>query len=568
MSETANSKSSDGLIDKLNVPLSDGEGDDTEVGNYFVANYPPFSFWDREDKEQKQIHEVLNSPTPKDTNLGVYFHIPFCRKRCHFCYFRVYTDKNSNEINAYLDAGIKEFERYAQTSYLAGRKPQFVYFGGGTPSYLSIKQLTDLTNRMKDSFSWDEAEEVAFECEPGTLTEKKLEALRDIGVTRLSLGIENFDDHILEVNGRAHRSKEAFRALGFANTLGFDQVNIDLIAGMMDETEDNWKRCVETAIEQSPDCVTIYQMEIPYNTTIYKEMKSSGRITAPVANWQTKRRWVDWAFDQFQDAGYTVNSAYTVVKNPETTKFIYRDSLWEGADLLSAGVASFGHFGGDNWKRCVETAIEQSPDCVTIYQMEIPYNTTIYKEMKSSGRITAPVANWQTKRRWVDWAFDQFQDAGYTVNSAYTVVKNPETTKFIYRDSLWEGADLLSAGVASFGHFGGVHYQNQADVGPYMTQVDSGELPIFRSYKTNAEERFIREFVLQLKLGRTSLQYFKDKYGVDPEARFPAELAALKEQGYFSIDKGDIVVSRDGLLQIDRLLHGFFLEEHRDARYT
>ena len=459
MSETANSKSSDGLIDKLNVPLSDGEGDDTEVGNYFVANYPPFSFWDREDKEQKQIHEVLNSPTPKDTNLGVYFHIPFCRKRCHFCYFRVYTDKNSNEINAYLDAGIKEFERYAQTSYLAGRKPQFVYFGGGTPSYLSIKQLTDLTNRMKDSFSWDEAEEVAFECEPGTLTEKKLEALRDIGVTRLSLGIENFDDHILEVNGRAHRSKEAFRALGFANTLGFDQVNIDLIAGMMDETEDNWKRCVETAIEQSPDCVTIYQMEIPYNTTIYKEMKSSGRITAPVANWQTKRRWVDWAFDQFQDAGYTVNSAYTVVKNPETTKFIYRDSLWEGADLLSAGVASFGHFGG-------------------------------------------------------------------------------------------------------------VHYQNQADVGPYMTQVDSGELPIFRSYKTNAEERFIREFVLQLKLGRTSLQYFKDKYSVDPEARFPAELAALKEQGYFSIDKGDIVVSRDGLLQIDRLLHGFFLEEHRDARYT
>ena len=457
MSETANSKSSDGLIDKLNIPLADGEGDQTEVGNYFVANYPPFSFWDRDNTEQ--VHEVLNSPSPEDTNLGVYFHIPFCRKRCHFCYFRVYTDKNSNEINAYLDAGIKEFERYAQTSYLAGRKPQFVYFGGGTPSYLSIKQLTDLTNRMKDLFPWDETEEVAFECEPGTLTEKKLEALRDIGVTRLSLGIENFDDHILEVNGRAHRSKEAFRALGFANTLGFDQVNIDLIAGMMDETEDNWKRCVETAIEQSPDCVTIYQMEIPYNTTIYKEMKASGRITAPVANWHTKREWVDWAFDKFQEAGYTVNSAYTVVKNPETTKFVYRDSLWEGADLLSAGVASFGHFGG-------------------------------------------------------------------------------------------------------------VHYQNQADVGPYMTQVDKGELPIFRSYKTNAEERFIREFVLQLKLGRTSLQYFKVKYGVDPETRFPAELADLKEQGYFSIDNGDIVVSRDGLLQIDRLLHGFFLEEHRDARYT
>lgn len=445
------------VISKLTVPLDAASDEQTEVGNYFVANYPPFSFWKPEYKGE--VHEVLNSPRPVDTNLGVYFHIPFCRKRCHFCYFRVYTDKNASEINAYLDAGIKEFERYSRTSYLAGRKPQFVYFGGGTPSYLSIEQLTNLTDRMKDLFPWDETEEVAFEAEPGTLTEKKLEALRNIGVTRLSLGIESFDDHILEVNGRAHRSKEAYRALAFAKTLGFDQVNIDLIAGMMDETPENWERSVRTAIEQSPDCVTIYQMEIPYNTTIFKEMQESGRVTAPVADWKTKRNWVDWAFNEFEAAGYTVSSAYTVVKNPETTKFVYRDSLWEGADLLSAGVASFGHFGG-------------------------------------------------------------------------------------------------------------VHYQNQADVGPYMTGLEAGELPIYRAYRTNHEERFIREFILQLKLGRTSLNYFRSKYGVDPLERFPAQFADLQGRGYFSLDGDDVVVSRRGLLQIDRLLHDFFLEQHRDARYT
>lgn len=458
MAAPSSTKETPKVLAKLNhIPIDGEGGDSTEVGNYFVSNYPPFSFWKQENKDQ--IHDILNSPAPTDTNLGVYFHIPFCRKRCHFCYFRVYTDKNANEISAYLDAGIKEFERYSRTQYLAGRKPQFVYFGGGTPSYLSINQLRDLTDRMKDLFPWDETEEVAFECEPGTLTEKKLEALRDIGITRLSLGIENFDDHILEVNGRAHRSKEAFRALGFAKTLGFDQVNIDLIAGMMDETPENWQKCVETAIEQEPDCVTIYQMEIPYNTTIYKEMKESGRITAPVADWPTKRNWVDWAFDQFVNAGYTVSSAYTVVKNPETTKFVYRDSLWEGADLLSAGVASFGHFGG-------------------------------------------------------------------------------------------------------------IHYQNQADVGPYMTQVDNGELPIYRAYKTDNEERFVREFVLQLKLGMTTMSYFQNKYGIDPRERFSAELQKLQEDGYFTIDGDRISVSRDGLLQIDRLLHGFFLEHHRDARYT
>ena len=84
----------------------------------------------------------------------------------------------------------------AAKPYVQGRKPQFVYFGGGTPSYLSVQQLTDLTNRMKDLFPWDEAQEVAFEAEPGTLTEKKLDGIRQLGVTRLSLGVEHFDDHV------------------------------------------------------------------------------------------------------------------------------------------------------------------------------------------------------------------------------------------------------------------------------------------------------------------------------------------------------------------------------------
>lgn len=430
---------------------------DTEVGNYFVANYPPFSFWTPE--HVPMVREVLERPAPAGTHLGVYFHIPFCRKRCHFCYFRVYTDKNAAEINGYLNAGIREFERYAQTPYLAGRKPQFVYFGGGTPSYLSVKQLRNLTDRMKDCFPWDETEEVAFECEPGTLTEKKLEAIREIGVTRLSLGIESFDDHILEVNGRAHRSREAFRALEFSQSLGFDQVNIDLIAGMMDETEDNWKACVETAIERAPDCVTIYQMEIPYNTTIYREMKESGRVTAPVADWPTKRRWVSWAFDRFEEAGYTINSAYTAVKNPERTKFIYRDSLWSGSDLLSAGVASFGELGG-------------------------------------------------------------------------------------------------------------IHYQNQADVGPYMMALDKGELPIYRAYPTNHEERFIREFILQLKLGRLDVSEVREKYGIDPLVRYEKELRGMESEGFLTVEGNVITFHREGLLQVDRLLHRFFLTSHRDARYT
>ncbi|MDA1078479.1 MAG: radical SAM protein, partial [Verrucomicrobia bacterium] len=217
--------------------------EDTKAGNYFIANYPPFSFWN--EKDIPMVGSLLNSPKPGKAPLGLYYHVPFCRKRCHFCYFRVYTDKNSADVRRYLDATMQELETYAASSYLKGRKPKFVYFGGGTPSYLSAQQLTELTDRMKEIMPWDEAEEVTFECEPGTLTEKKVQAIRDFGVTRLSLGIENFSDHILETNGRAHRSGEVYRAFQWARDAGIQNINIDLIAGMLEETDDNWSDCIE-----------------------------------------------------------------------------------------------------------------------------------------------------------------------------------------------------------------------------------------------------------------------------------------------------------------------------------
>src|SRR5438552_3340901 len=215
---------------------------ETTAGNYFVTNYPPFSFWKPE--EVPAFLAALERRAAPTTSLGVYLHIPFCRKRCHFCYFKVYTDKDSAAIRAYVDAALKELSLYATKPFLQGRKPKFIYFGGGTPSYLSVDQLRQLTAGMKALLPWDAVEEVTFECEPGTLTDHKLEAIREMGVTRLSLGIENFDDHILEINGRAHHSKEIARAYAYARQIGFPQINIDLIAGMVEETDANWRECV------------------------------------------------------------------------------------------------------------------------------------------------------------------------------------------------------------------------------------------------------------------------------------------------------------------------------------
>jgi oxygen-independent coproporphyrinogen III oxidase len=334
----------------------------TGLGNYFIANYPPFSFWKKDFLGEAE--EALNRAPVPGTPLGLYLHIPFCRKRCKFCYFRVYTDKNARDVETYTNALVKEVELLSQKPCIGGRKLDYVYFGGGTPSYLSATQLRELMERLKAIMPWDAAREVAFECEPGTLQQHKLATLKELGVTRLSLGVENFKPEILQYNGRAHLEEEIHRAFGWARELGFDQINIDLIAGMVGEDWPNWRECVAKTIALSPESVTIYQMELPYNTTFSKELQMVGdeapNLNKTFADWPTKRAWVDYAFQEFLKAGYEISSAYTVVKNKAKTQFVYRDALWTGADMFGTGVASFGHVNGvhiqnvDTWDAYLE----------------------------------------------------------------------------------------------------------------------------------------------------------------------------------------------------------------------
>lgn len=326
------------------------EATKTEVGSYFISNYPPFSQWNVE--SLPEIEAALHAP-PRQTPLGLYLHIPFCRKRCKFCYFRVYTDKNSHDVERYVQALEKEIELVSQLPVMGGRPFRFVYFGGGTPSFLSAKQLTSLVDRLRKHVNWNHAEEVTFECEPGTLSEPKIRTLKELGVTRLSLGIENFSDAILEENGRAHLSGEVYKSWQWIVDNQFANVNVDLISGMVGETWDNWRENIKKTIELSPDSVTIYQMELPFNTVYSKDILGN-QIETPVADWPTKRAWLNYAYDEMLAAGYHVSSAYTLVKDPQKVNFSYRDNLWHGSDLLATGVASFGHVSGVHYQNKTE----------------------------------------------------------------------------------------------------------------------------------------------------------------------------------------------------------------------
>ncbi len=292
------------------------------------------------------------------------------------------------------------------------------------------------------------------------MQQHKLESLKELGVSRLSLGIENFDDTILEANGRAHLSAEIFRAYQWARDLGFAQINIDLIAGMVGESWDNWRDCIKKTIDLDPDSVTVYQMELPFNTVFSNELKTAG-----------------------QDRP-----------------------------------ASFA------------------------------------------------VADWPTKRAWVDYAFAELAKAGYQGSSAYTMVKGQG--RFVYRDSLWHGADMFGTGVASFGHVHGVHVQNVDGWDQYLALLEGGTLPLGRALPVNGRQKLIREMILQLKTGRLQSTYFRSKFGVDILREFAPVFELWNREGNLTLANGNVELTREGLLQVDRLLPTFFEPEYRGGRYT
>ena len=396
---------------------------------------------------------------PGESPLGLYIHIPFCRKRCKFCYFKVFTEKNAGEIENYVAALAREMELVSQLPVMGQRPFRFVYFGGGTPSFLSARQLTSLVDRLRRNVAWDAAEEVTFECEPGTLSEPKVRTIRELGVTRLSLGIENFSDDVLRENGRAHLSGEIYKAWDWITAVAFPNVNIDLIAGMVGETWENWKETIRRTVELSPDSVTIYQLELPFNT--------------------------------------------------------------------------------------------------------------VYSQNILGQQVVVPVADWPTKRAWVEYAYEQLGAAGYRVSSAYTLVKDPQRVNFSYRDNLWMGSDLLATGIASFGHISGTHYQNVPEWKQYLAMLlEENRLPLGRGMQPTPHQLLIREMILQLKRGYLDVNYFRHKFGTDILEHWRDQWQNYAEERMLHIEGDRIELTRQGLLHADALLPAFFEPEHQGVRYT
>ena len=321
------------------------------IGNYFVAAYPPFSCWTPE--QAPDADAALNAPAP-DAPVGIYAHIPFCERKCDYCYYLSRAGAKSDEVNAYLETVVAELALYAPRPAMHGRRATYIYVGGGTPSTLSPDQIRFLLLGLKGSVAWGRDAEVTFEVAPKTARRAKLEALKECGVTRISMGVQSFDDALLRVNGRIHLAADVERAYGLIREHSFHWVNLDLMVGLVGETEESWRRSVDKAMDLAPDSVTVYQTEVPYNTQLYRDWKDD-KLPSGLIPWEVKRERLDYAFGRLEAAGHVVASAYAAVRDPSRHVFQYQQHLWRGGDMIGLGASSFSYFGGVHYQNDART---------------------------------------------------------------------------------------------------------------------------------------------------------------------------------------------------------------------
>jgi oxygen-independent coproporphyrinogen III oxidase len=206
---------------------------------------------------------------------GIYFHIPFCKQACHYCDFHFST--NQEKKGEMVGAFVRELE--LQKSYLGGEAIETVYFGGGTPSLLSVAEIETLLHTVAQHFTLVPSAEITLEANPDDLHAEKLKALRAAGVNRLSIGIQSFDDKVLHFLHRAHSASAAQQCLEQARAAGFTNISLDLIYAIPGQPVETWRENILRALSFAPEHISSYSLTIEEKTAFGK-WAATGRLIA------------------------------------------------------------------------------------------------------------------------------------------------------------------------------------------------------------------------------------------------------------------------------------------------
>ena len=265
-------------------------------------------------------------------DLGLYLHIPFCIQKCGYCDF-LSAPAGREEREAYVQALEIEIRSYGD--FAGGYRVSTVFVGGGTPSCLEASQTERIFEAVKDTFEIERMPEISMEMNPGTVTKEKLQAYKNCGINRLSIGLQSVRDSNLRLLGRIHTYEEFLESFRLAREAGFQNINVDLISSLPGQTEEFWREELKTIAELSPEHISVYQLILEEGTTFYEKYAAHPELlpdeeTSRAIYQATEEVLGQYGFHQYEISNYA----------KEGRECRHNLKYWERDDYLGLGLGA------------------------------------------------------------------------------------------------------------------------------------------------------------------------------------------------------------------------------------
>ena len=294
----------------------------------FVTNYPHFRYW-----KKPASNDLLSGPP-----LNIYLHVPFCIRKCAYCYYRTEKYKNQVQLDEYTGALCREIKLSSHHFNCLHRPVNSIYIGGGTPSLLKVAQLKRMIDCLHENFKI-ETPEFTIEAEPRTISSQKVHAFKELGINRISIGIQSFNDEIIKLSGREHTGEKALKAIDIIKDAGDIVINIDLLSGLAGETHKTWNETIETAIDTKVHNITVYRMEVYLNTEFFKKSVRKKVLQLPTETQELELMKI--AVEKFTASNYKPWCFFTFSRNGDF-QHDYVTNFWKGEDCVAFGPSGFG----------------------------------------------------------------------------------------------------------------------------------------------------------------------------------------------------------------------------------
>lgn len=232
----------------------------------------------------------------EEKEIGLYIHMPFCKQKCLYCDFVSYANKYG-EVDRYIKCLKKEIVQYANENRIMhehGLEPKYIiktiYIGGGTPSSIDEGYILSVIKTIKENFTVEEDAEITIEVNPGTVNKEKLEAYKQCGINRLSIGLQAVQDNLLKSIGRIHTFKDFENTYDYARQVGFDNINVDLMIALPGQTMDDVKESVKTIVGLKPEHISVYSLILEEGTPMY-DMVQNKKLELPDDDTERQMYW-------------------------------------------------------------------------------------------------------------------------------------------------------------------------------------------------------------------------------------------------------------------------------------